>query len=45
MGSLLSRLNNQLNNNTVEEIETTNNYKFPPKTGLFVNNFILFLPK
>lgn len=33
MGNLLSRINIQLNNNTVEETETTNNYKYPPKTG------------
>lgn len=35
MGNLLSRLNNQLNNNTVEETETANNYKYPPKSGEF----------
>lgn len=31
MGNLISRLNNQLN--TVEEVEATNNYKYPPKAG------------
>lgn len=34
MGNLLSRLNNQLNiNNAEEEAETTNCYKYPPKSG------------
>lgn len=33
MGTLLSRLNNQLNANAVEEMETLNNYKYPPKNG------------
>jgi hypothetical protein len=33
MGNLISRLNNQLNNNAVEETETMNNYKYPPKSG------------
>lgn len=45
MGSLLSRLNNQLNNNTVEEIETTNNYKFPPKTGSLMKIHFCFRHK
>lgn len=46
MGSLISRLNNQLNNNAVEETEASNNYKYPPKTGklfdfsLFCNFFL-----
>lgn len=42
MGNLISRLNNQLNNNTVEEAETTSNYKYPPKTGN-CKTFPLFL--
>lgn len=42
MGNLISRLNNQLNNNTVEEAETTSNYKYPPKTGN-CETFPLFL--
>ena len=41
MGNLLSRLNNQLNNNAVEETETTSNYKYPPKSGEF-QNYSLF---
>lgn len=41
MGNLLSRINNQLNNNAVEETETTNNYKYPPKAGKEYN-FSLF---
>lgn len=42
MGNLINRLNNQLNNNAVEETETANNYKYPPKSGN-KNDFSLFL--
>ncbi|CAO1427125.1 unnamed protein product [Diamesa hyperborea] len=36
MGSFLSRLNNQLNANTVEETDLhSTNYKYPPKIGNF----------
>ncbi|CRL07618.1 CLUMA_CG020583, isoform A [Clunio marinus] len=42
MGSFISRLNNQLNNITVEETEATNNYKYPPKSGnFFASSFIM----
>lgn len=41
MGNLISRLNNQLNNNTEEETETANNYKYPPKSGNFIDFFVL----
>ena len=37
MGNLLNRLNN--NNNAVEETETTNNYKYPPKSGELKTKF------
>lgn len=50
MGNLLSRLNNQLNiNNAEEEAETTNCYKYPPKSGPSrchsgIANFTYFVP-
>lgn len=44
MGSFLSRLNNQLNANTVEETDLhSTNYKYPPKIGIFVLLQCLFL--
>lgn len=43
MGNLLSRLNNQLNNHAEEISETTNSYKFPPKTGRKIEFSFVFL--
>lgn len=42
MGTILSRLNQQLNNHTEDETDTTSNYKYPPKSGKR-SNFLCFL--